>query len=120
MMFVSPDRLQSAKVRVRSQMKQFEECPRNKAWLDAKKERSELRPARMCHRLHDVLGHVEEKRGGDHQPAELDKNMMQKTISANKTRVALIIKGSVMWTEAGKRWYSAEGMALATSYAEDD
>ena len=57
LVFAKPDLLQAARLSVQALQKSYAE--HHIVWLDARKERSELRPARIIHRMYDTLTETE-------------------------------------------------------------
>ena len=64
--FASPQLLSQTRVKIKALRKTSQ--TRRTVWLDVKKTRSELKPGRMTHRVHEVLEIFEGERTGESQP----------------------------------------------------
>lgn len=84
------------------------------AWLDAKKTKQELRPARMVHRACEVLQSYEDSKI---HKAVLSKNMIDKKVLRNGVAVGASRYGKWMWTEEGAQHYTEEQRKHAEDWA---
>ena len=85
-------------------------------WLDAKKSRTEMKPARLVHRIAQVLTDFEEARA-DKQPVE--KNMVGKNVRNASGQLGWSRSGVWIWTAVAKARYTVEQLDIAKSYAEE-
>ena len=114
MVFRSPGELSAAKLLVRSA--QCKGWSGKLIWLDAKKSRSEMKPARLVHRITQVLQDFENAMP---QPQVLEKNMMGKTVRSPAGQLGWSRSGTWIWTGLAKARYSAEQLDIAKSWAEE-
>ena len=84
------------------------------AWLDAKKTKMELRPARMVHRACEVLQSFE-----DSKPDKviLTKNMVDKKILRSGVAIGASRYGKWVWTSAAEQLYTNEQRKHAEEWA---
>ena len=85
-------------------------------WLDAKKSRTEMKPARLVHRIAQVLTDFEEARA-DKQAIE--KNMIGKNVRNASGQLGWSRAGVWIWTAIAKARYTVEQLDIAKSYAEE-
>ena len=85
-------------------------------WLDAKKSRTEMKPARLVHRIAQVLTDFEEARA-DKQPIE--KNMVGKNVRNASGQLGWSRAGVWIWTAIAKARYTVEQLDIAKSFAEE-
>ena len=84
-------------------------------WLDAKKERSETRPARLVHRAHEALSELELGRS---DPIQIDKDLRGKRILSGGKRLGHSVNGAWAWSEAAQQRYTKDALAGATAFVE--
>ena len=87
------------------------------AWLDAKKERSEMKPARMMHCVHDLLVDIETSR---EDKAVVEKDPKGKIVKAGGKRIGFSLRGVWWWTEEANKRYSTEQLKLAAAYVDEE
>ena len=115
LIFHAPAALTAARLAVKALNKSFVD---NKfVWLDAKKERRELRPSRLVHRIADVLDDLEHSRP-DTQPVE--KILNGKFVKVAGQRAGFSYHGAWKWTHFATQRYTAEQLDMARAYAEDE
>ena len=85
-------------------------------WLDAKKSRTEMKPARLVHRIAQVLTDFEDARA-DKQPIE--KNMIGKNVRNASGQLGWSRAGVWIWTAIAKARYTVEQLDIAKSFAEE-
>ena len=118
--FNTPQLLQKAKFSIR----ELETAYRSDgapAWLDVKKDKEEMRPARVVHRVTELIEEAESGRS--------DKLVVEKVMNGKKVLVGpqdsqhiagYSNKGVWMWTQWSRNRYSDEFLEMAKAYAEDD
>jgi hypothetical protein len=89
--------------------------PGRKVWLDAKKDRSELRAARVIHRIAEVLAETEALR---QDKLEVDKNVAGKVVAVGGSRVCFTLGAAVRWTTWAVDRYSQADRDWMQSFAE--
>ena len=85
-------------------------------WLDAKKSRAEMKPARLVHRIAQVLQDFED---GRPDTQALEKNMVGKNVRIPAGQLGWSRAGVWIWTGLAKARYTTEQLDIAKSYAED-
>ena len=114
LVFRTPGELAAAKLLVRAaQCKGWSD---KNIWLDAKKSRTEMKPARLVHRIAQVLTDFEDARA-DKQPVE--KNMIGKNVRNASGQLGWSRAGIWIWTAVAKARYTVEQLDIAKSYAEE-
>ena len=73
-----------------------------KVFLDAKKVRRELPPARMTHRICEAFTEMAGNHGGD--ITKIAKNLAKKSVSYDGTDVGQTVGGSWKWLPASNQW----------------
>jgi len=113
--FNSPILLQKAKFSVRA----LEFCFTNDkpVWLDVRKDFEELRPARIVHRITDLITEAESGRS-DKLPVE--KFLNGKYVKVGTDRAGYTCKGSWVWTSFATGRYDQEFRDMAKAFAEDE
>lgn len=112
--FVSESALQAAKAKMRNTRQSV--MPGKTIWLDMKKTREELAPARAIHRACEILTDLEGRR---EDTAMLDKNVGSKGIFCNGQRAWYRIKSVLKSTIAAQWRYTAAEIASVSDYAAD-
>lgn len=116
--FSRPDLLQSSRLAVLALGKSFSTDGQVRSvWLEAKKERAELRPSRIVHRMEDILTDIEQ---GRPDTVEIEKVMNGKYIKVGGRRAGYIYKGEWKWTAWATERYNEETRDMAKAYAEGD
>ena len=115
LIFTNPASLQASRIAVRALNKKY--VPDKYVWLDAKKERSETKPARVMYRMKECLADIE---AGREDKAMIKEDMRAKCISVNGTRIGYTLHGQWRWTHAASQRYTLEVMDFAKAYAEDE
>ena len=84
-----------------------------KVWLDARKERSETRPARLVHRAAEAVQEIEATRplAGD-----VTKNMRAKFLLVDGVRMGQTLRGEWERSAAAKDRYGADALQGATAF----
>jgi hypothetical protein len=113
--FYQSQKLQTARMAIKALRCEF--SAGRVAWLDAKKERAEMKPARVVHRLADFLQDIENTR---EEKFEVEKVMNGKFVKINGQRVGFTLRGEWQWTAWACSRYSVETMEMAKAYAEGD
>ena len=115
LLFTSPMALQKAKFSVIGANASYVEgkC----VWLDVKKGREELRPARLVHRISELIEEAESARP-DKMP--VGKVMNGKYVKVGEQKVGYSCKASWIWTRFGQERYGKDFCDMAKAYSEDD
>ena len=79
-------------------------------WLDARKEREELKPARIVHRICECLEDFEQ---ACDNPLPVQKFMNGKFVKVGGTRAGYVFKSSWHWTQWSKTRYDSDQLAMA-------
>jgi len=113
--FTSAPLLQQAKMTLRSiKLKYHGDKP---VWLDAKKTREELRPARVVHRITEL---IQEAESGKPDPMHVEKFLNGKYVKVGDERAGFTCRGAWMWTQWARNRYEQEFRDMAKAYAEDE
>ena len=112
--FKTPSLLQQARLLVKNKRRVYH--GNNKAWLDAKRTRSENKPSQMMHRAHEMLEQIENGKGTAR--IALYKDPKSKSIKAGDRIVGFSKGSSWQWCESATFRYSMEELDMAKSYAE--
>ena len=124
---LTPIELERAKSAVRCAGIKFGNDPATPSvWLDLRKTREELRPARLTHRAHEYVEHLE----NDNQDASGNDRKCQATKSLQKKTVALVHEGNEIevgkvygrtfhWTAFAKSRYSNEELHQGSAFVND-
>ena len=83
-------------------------------FLDAKKTRRELQPARVTHRVHEGFSELVANQGGDSE--KVTKNLAKKSVAYDGVEMGQTLAGTWKWLPASSRW-PAEQLALITNWA---
>jgi hypothetical protein len=86
-------------------------------WLDMKKDREELRPARVVHRITELIMEAE---SGKSDSMEVEKFLNGKYVKVGDNRAGFTAKPFRIWTQWGCNRYSQEFREMAKAYAEDE
>jgi hypothetical protein len=117
----TPGGLMAAKAKVRALNKAYDGG--RSVWMDAKKTREEMQPARMVHRGHEYLSDVVSGRTDGRY--KFSKNPGAKTISVQIEDnpmifvVARIFGGNWRWQEWAKKNLTNEELETASDYARE-
>jgi hypothetical protein len=84
-------------------------------WLDAKKERSEMRAARVIHRIAKVLEETERLR---EDTLAVTKHVGGKYVTVNGQRACFTLHGSVKWTAWATARYPKPDLDWMQGFAE--
>jgi hypothetical protein len=118
--FGTPGLLQKAKFAV-SDLEESYRTDKAPVWLNVKKDREEMRPARVVHRITDLM---EEAESGREDRLEVEKVMNGKKVllgPQGSQRIAgYSNKGVWVWTQFSRTRYNQEFLDMAKAYAEDD
>ena len=112
-MFANAQQLFLARAKIKGARKFFTNG--RTAWLDARKTSEELRPNRMCHRVHDYLVTIEAVRAIG--PKEVVKDLAMKNVKVNGDVVGYPRGSSWHWTEKTKVFHTAEERDMAGTFA---
>jgi hypothetical protein len=115
LLFRTPAGLQAARLQVRSLGREFDAG--KPSWLDAKKERAELKPARVIHRIAEVLQEFENNRD---DKGEVKKDTIGKTVSVSGHRACFTLNGSLKWSAWAVARYPQSELEWAQAFAESD
>ena len=94
MVFLEASRLRSARLSVKAANVTFGED--EFAWLDVKKDRAELRPGRIVHRMAEILIEIESAK---EDQLGIEKFLNGKYIKVGTNRVGFTYKGEWQWTK---------------------
>ena len=86
-------------------------------WLGAKKERSELRPARLIHRSFEFISDLEAQR---QQPMQVEKDLIHKVVKIGTNRCCFPLDGMLHFTHWAKQHFSQEELDMVKSFADAD
>jgi hypothetical protein len=115
LLFQSATRLQEMKLAIKSLGRAYTD--ERIVWMDAKKERHELRPARLVHRVFEAIQDLESTR---EDKMEAEKIMNGKFIKVGGTRAGYSFNSTWKWTAFAVARYTAEQLDVAKAYAEED
>ena len=113
--FNSPQQLQRARLLVKTVNKTYVDD--RHVWLDVKKSRAELRPARIVHRVTEA---VEEMESSQPSPQKVEKKLNGKTVVVGTEKVGHVRNGSWQWLAFARARYTPEQLEVAKSYAEEE
>jgi chaperonin cofactor prefoldin len=115
--FANPILLQQARLKIKAKRKEI--ITGRCVWLDAKKTRSEMRPNRMTHRIHECLEQFEAEYSENHAVGKaVTKNLNMKNVQTGGILMGFCKAGAWHWTKAAKERYTEDQIELAKSYAE--
>ena len=100
LIFDSPALLTQARLKVRAL--NVSGLNGRKVFLDAKKTRRELQPARMTHRVCEAFTEMAGNHGGD--ITKIAKNLAKKSVSYDGTDVGQTVGGGWKWLPASSQW----------------
>ena len=83
-------------------------------FLDAKKTRRELQPARVTHRVHEGFSDLVANQGGDRD--KVTKNLAKKSVAYDGVEMGQTLGGTWKWLPAASRWPQEE-LGFITSWA---
>ena len=115
LMFETPAQLTNARLKVRAL--NADGLSGRKIFLDAKKTRRELQPARVTHRIHEAFCEMVGNHSGD--PALVTKNLAKKSVSYNNVDVGQTIAGGWKWLPASNQW-PQEQLSLIKAWAIEE
>jgi len=113
--FSNPMLLTQAKFAIRDLNKSYREG--KTVWLDVKKDREELRPARIVHRISDLISEAE---SGREDKLPVDKVLNGKYVKVGDDKAGYCAKGLWVWTTFSTSRYTQEFRDMAKAFAEDD
>ena len=113
--FPSAAKLKEARLAVQALNKSY--VSEKWVWLDAKKEFHELRPARLVHRIYDVLVELESTR---EDKLKVEKVLNGKFVKLGDRRAGYTLHGQWKWTGVATQRYCQEDLDMARSFAEQD
>ena len=86
--------------------------------LDVKKSRAELRPARITHRVTEM---IEEMEKAEQTPLPVTKRMNGKYVEVGvRNTVGQVRNGAWTWTAFAKDRYTEEQLKVAKTFAESE
>ena len=115
LIFETPALLTQARLRVRAA--NVSGLNGRKIFLDAKKTRRELQPARMTHRIFEAFTEMAGTHGSD--ISKIEKNLAKKSISYDGTDVGQTIGGGWKWLPASNQW-PQEQLQLVKEWATEE
>lgn len=107
--------MQTAKIKVRQLRKIFHE--QKTVWLDRKKSRQELAPARAIHKCYDIVCDIEARRPDS---GTVDKNPGAKILFVSGSRAFLTLNGQLRPTHMALARYSEGEIRSITEFASAD
>ena len=111
--FSSHELLQKVRRQVDALQASFDENDATrKVWLDAKKERSETRPARLVHRDFEAIQTTRADK------AAVVKDMRGKRLLVDTKRMGHTLRGVWEWSAAAKQRYGADALQGATAFVQ--
>lgn len=108
MWFHDPTALQKARLAVRALRRTYVEA--RTVWLDARRERAEVLPVKITHRLAQALSEA--------GVPQVVKDVPGRSVRSAGTRIAYAAQGRVRWTAAAAPVLSPEQREAAASFAE--
>lgn len=114
-MFITENALQQAKLKTRGIRKTWVEG--KSAWLDFKKSREELAPARTIHRCAELVEDVEMRRP---DRGEVVKNVGAKLVMVNQQRCFYTVGGVLKATHFAAKRYSDAELASIVDFSSAD
>ena len=110
--------LATARMQMRARPTTFSP-PDRPVWLDAKKTRQELRPARQVHRAAECLKDLGTSR---HQMQDnlFEKNMLRRTVNYNGHMLAFVSGSQLKCANKAGDWFTDEELELCSGYANAD
>ena len=115
LMFDTPAQLTNARLKVRAL--NADGLSGRKIFLDAKKTRRELQPARVTHRVHEAFTELVGTQGGD--ISKISKNLAKKSVAYDGVDMGQTVGGSWKWLGPSSRW-PADQLALITAWAIEE
>ena len=113
--FTSPEALADARHRVRAAKIAFHGT--RLAWLDARKERSELRPARVVHRGFEATTVLETRR---QSRSDVRKDTRQKSIKLSDDGCLFYgVGGTLRATDLARQRYSEQDLEWVLAFANE-
>ena len=86
-------------------------------WVDARKTRDEMRPARLTHRAHEILETIV---SGKHPGTAVEKDMMGKRCKISATIVCYSLRGESKLSPTIDRWLNEDEKQQVVAYAESN
>ena len=87
-------------------------------WLDVKKSTAELRPARIVHRMAEIMEEIE---AAEDPPLEVTKKLNGKYVEVGvKKRIGQVRNGSWVWLPFAMTRYQPDQLEFAKAYAEEE
>jgi hypothetical protein len=114
-LFKDATRLQELRLAVRALDKAFSDG--RSVWLDVKKKRHEMRPARLTHRATEALEELELDK---EDAMTVTKIMNGKSVKVGSCRAAYVAGGLLRWTAFATTRYTIEELAVAKAFAEEE
>jgi len=114
LLFATPQDLQRARLQMRSKNIVMHE--QRVVWIDARKDRAELRPGRIIHRCQDVVSDIELQKGTG---AEVTKCLMRRIGFVAGNKAFYTVRGELKITEWGKQRYNDDEQLMVKGFAED-
>lgn len=106
----------AAKTKVRSLHQQIQ-SELNHVWLDVRKSREELRPARLIHRATEILTEIEAR---SHHAKQVFKHIVSKCISVGDYKAFFTLKGPLKPSMSASMRYSETELSNICEYANSD
>ena len=113
--FKNPQRLQEAKRLMRAEKFRVQGIEKE-VWVDVEKSRAELKPARLIHRITEIL---EEYEGARESPQPITKVMNGKQVKMGGELLAWSQHGQLQWGRFACKRYSDEDREAMKAYAEN-
>lgn len=114
-MFRSEETLQAAKMKVRQARVTCVDA--KYVWLDVKKTRAELAPARAIHRCGEIIQDLESRRPGGHR---VEKNVGSKVVCVGGSRAFFTLHGQMKATYWATRRYAPQEVESVLEYSAAD
>lgn len=86
-------------------------------WMDRKKSRQEMRPARIIHKTAEILESFEWDRPN---AGRVEKNVGSKYVSVDGFRMFYTLRGALMHTVHASLRYSADELDQIRGFAQED
>ena len=120
LLFTSSERLNEATLAARAlrkfvdQSQQQQDQKSKPAWLDIKKSSAQLFPARLTHRTHDYLKHIESTATS---PGTITKDLVHKTVSRNNVIMGRVVSSVWKWDPVAQETYTDDIRDHCASFA---
>ena len=86
-------------------------------WVNYKKTRQQLRPAKVTHRMHDALVDLDLESG---QERNREKIPSKREIRKDGKLIGKVIHNEFVWKGTGKALLSTDERTFLKAFAEDD